>query len=64
MGSSSCPLVADLADIDRAGETVTVDLTRAGGAECTADLAPRTFLFDVARDLSTFSVEVRNLEKE
>jgi hypothetical protein len=56
--------VADLADIDRAGETVTVNLTRAGGADCTADLAPRTFLFDVARDLSTFSVEVRNLEKE
>jgi hypothetical protein len=63
-GSSSCPLVADLAAIDQERETVTVNLTRAGGPDCTADLAPRTFLFEVAHDLSKFSVEVRNLSSE
>jgi hypothetical protein len=64
MGSSSCPLVADLADIDQKREIVTVNLTPAGGPVCTADLGPRTFRFEVTHDLSTFSVTVRNLDAD
>ena len=60
MGSLSCPVVADLADIDQERQTVTVDLTNAGGNVCTADSSPRTFVFEVDRDLSTFSVQTRN----
>lgn len=60
MGSSSCPVVADLAEIDQERQIVTVDLTNTGGDVCTADIAPRTFVFEVDRDLSTFSVETRN----
>ena len=63
MGSSSCPVVADLADINHERQAVTVDLTRAGGDVCTADFAPRTFVFEVDRDLSTFSVETRDSDE-
>ena len=63
MDSGSCPAVADLADIDQEQEVVTVTLTRAGVPDCTADLAPRTFVFEVEHDLSTFSVNVRDLDE-
>lgn len=50
-GSSTCPLVATGLEADGTG--VTVELTQAGGAVCTMDLAPATTTLDAPSGVST-----------
>jgi hypothetical protein len=59
VGSGSCPTVPELERIN-AGEKVIELSTAIPGrhGDCTADLAPRTFVIDAPRDVTGFTVSV------
>ncbi|MFL0410104.1 hypothetical protein ACH0AH_02900 [Microbacterium paludicola] len=59
-GSSSCPAVPEVADVRPDEQLVILTITPWRAEFCTADMAPRTFTFDVGRDLRSFTVEVQS----
>ncbi|WP_343998541.1 hypothetical protein [Microbacterium paludicola] len=59
-GSSSCPAVPEITDVRPDEQLVILTISSWQAEFCTADLAPRTFTFDVGRDLRSFTVEVQN----
>jgi hypothetical protein len=59
-GSSSCPAVPEIADVRPDEQLVILTISSWQAEFCTADMAPRTFTFDVGHDLRSFTVEVQN----
>lgn len=57
-GSSSCPSIPEILAVESEKQVVEIALTAWPADVCTADLAPRTFTLDAARDLTGFTVEV------
>lgn len=57
-GSSSCPTIPEVTDLDPDSGVVSVVLTGDFEGPCTADDATRTFEIPVDRDLDGFVVEV------
>lgn len=57
-GSSSCPFVPTVEEIDESASVARVSLDPIVSEACTADDAPRTFTFDVEVDASALAIEV------
>lgn len=57
-GSSSCPEVPELVDVDSSRKVIEISVHTLGAeGSCTADSSPRTFELEVAGDLSSYVVE-------
>lgn len=61
-GSSSCPTVPSVDDIDEVANVAWVSLARSDGDPCTADSAARTFELPVDMDASALTVRIMNGE--
>ncbi|MEJ6555997.1 hypothetical protein PQI51_13295 [Microbacterium esteraromaticum] len=59
IGSGSCPTVPRLEHISESEKLIELSTSIPGRhGDCTADLAPRTFELDAARDVTGFAVSV------
>lgn len=59
VGSGSCPTVPELEHISASEKSIELSTSMPGRhGDCTADLAPRTFEIDAARDVTGFTVSV------
>lgn len=59
VGSGSCPTVPGLEHINAGEKLIELSTSIPGRrGDCTADLAPRTFVIDAARDVTGFTGSV------